>query len=461
MGSCAVVVQVALTYVGLPVFNSTFMSSNRSPIFGLVDCNNFYVSCERVFNSRLIGRPVVVLSNNDGCVVARSAEAKRLGITMGVPVFQIQPLIDEHKVAVLSSNYTLYGDMSNRVMRTLEEFTPEVEIYSIDEAFVNFAGIKAKHLAEVGKRMREQVRRWTGIPVSIGIAETKTLAKLANRIAKCSAEAQGVFDFTPSANPHQREAVLEQTPVEDVWGIGRSYAKKLKSRGISSAWQFAQTDRRWVRQALTVVGARIHTELNGVSCMDLETAPRARKSLTCSRSFGKSISTLEEMREAVAAYMTKAAEKLRSENMAASVVTVFIQTSRFNTPEENYANSATHQLLYPTYSTEELLAVALRATDNLFRAGFRYKKAGVMLNGIMSAEHLTARMFHQDSWERTRKLSKAMDRINKRFGRDTIRYGSVALEPRWQMRTNHKSPCYTTRLDELMLVGGDKSFEIH
>lgn len=433
-----------------------------APIFGLVDCNNFYVSCERVFNSHLIGKPVVVLSNKDGCVVARSAEAKQLGITMGAPVFQIQPLLDEYKVEVLSSNYTLYGDMSNRVMRTLEEFTPEVEIYSIDEAFVNFAGIKDKHLAEVGQRMREQVKRWTGIPVSIGIAGTKTLAKLANKIAKGSAEAQGVFDFTASAHSTCREAVLEGTPIGDVWGIGRNYARLLKSRGITNALQFAQTDRRWVRAALTVVGARIHTELNGVSCLELETAPRARKSLTCSRSFGASISTLEEMREAVAAYMTKAAEKLRGEGLAASVVTVFIQTSRFNAPEDNYANSATHELLYPTYSTEELLAVALRAVDNLFRAGFRYKKAGVMLNSIVSAKHLTTRMFHQDSWERTRKVSQAIDAINRRFGRDTIRYGSVALEPRWRMRARHKSPCYTTRLDELIIVGGrDKSFEVH
>jgi len=384
--------------------------------------------------------------------VARSNEAKALGITMGAPLFKVQDLVDRHNVEVFSSNYTLYGDMSHRVMKTLEEFTPEVEVYSIDEAFMNLTGVKEKHLNEVGRRIKEKVWRWTGIPVSVGIAETKTLAKLANRLAKHSTEAQGVLDI---ANSPQREYILEQTPVEDIWGIGRQYAKLLHSRGIENALQFARTDRRWVRRALTVVGARIHAELNGVSCLPLEAAPRPRKSMTCSRSFGELITSLDEMKEAVALYMTKAAERLRNERLAASVVTVFIETSRFNPEEERYANSATHELLYPTDSTEELLAVALRATERLYRAGFSYKKAGVMLNGMKPSDHLTRRMFHQDSWERSRRISQAMDEINKRFGRHTIRYGSVETDGRWGMKAARKSPRYTTNINELLIVGMD------
>lgn len=424
-----------------------------APIFGLVDCNNFYVSCERVFNARLVGRPVVVLSNNDGCVVARSNEAKALGITMGAPFFKVQGLVDSHGIEVFSSNYTLYGDMSARVMTTLREFTPEVEVYSIDEAFINFAGLKEKHYAELGRRVREKVWRWTGIPVSVGIAGTKTLAKLANSVAKRSAEAQGVFDATHSI---PREHVLEGTPVEDVWGIGRQYAKLLRARGVENALQFAQSDRRWVRRAMTVVGARIHAELNGVSCLALEAAPRPRKSMTCSRSFGEAVTTLDEVKEAVAMYMTKAAERLRKERLAANVVTVFVETSRFEPEGEQYANAATHELLYPTDSTEELLAVALRAAESVFRSGYRFKKAGVMLNGMKPSDHLTRRMFGQDSWERSRRVSQAMDEINRRHGRHTIRYGSVETEGKWQTKAAHKSRRYTTNLNELLIVDVDK-----
>lgn len=424
-----------------------------APIFGLVDCNAFYVSCERVFNARLVGKPVVVLSNNDGCVVARSDEAKALGITMGAPLFKVQDIVDRHGVEVFSSNYTLYGDMSHRVISTLEEFTPDVEVYSIDEAFMNLAGVKEKHFDELGRRVKEKVWRWTGIPVSVGIAETKTLAKLANRLAKHSTEARGVLDIAASSH---RESILEGTPVEDIWGVGRQYAKLLNARGIENALQFARADRRWVRRAMTVVGARIHAELNGISCLPLEAAPRPRKSLTCSRSFGELISTLEEMKEAVALYMTKAAERLRKEQLAASVVTVFIKTSRFNPEEERYSNAATHELLYPTDSTEEFLSVALRATESLFRAGFRYKKAGVMLNGMKPSDHLTRRMFHQDSWERSRRVSQAMDEINRRYGRHTIRYGSVKTDGKWGMKAAHKSPRYTTNIGELMIVDVDK-----
>ncbi len=424
--------------------------------FALVDCNNFYVSCERVFNPKLHKRPVIVLSNNDGCVVARSNEAKALGITMGTPLFKVQDIVDQYGIAILSSNYVLYGDMSNRVMNTLQEFTPEVETYSIDEAFMNLAGVGGEPFDKLGTRIKERVRRITGIPVSIGIAETKTLAKLANRISKKSEKAQGVLDLTDS--PY-REAALERTQVEDLWGIGRQYAKLLKSRGIENALQFARADRRWVRRALTVVGARLHAELNGINCLPLEVTPRPRKSMVCSHSFGESVTTLSELKEAVAMFMSRAGEKLRREKMAASVVTVFINTNRFRKDEPQYANAATHELLYPTDSSEELLKCALGAVENLFRDGFCYKKAGVMLNNIVPAEHLTMRMFGQDSWERTRRISQAIDDVNRRFGRNTLRYGSVVKEGRWQTKAKHRSQHYTTRLDELLTVN-DSRFAI-
>jgi len=289
---------------------------------------------------------------------------------MGVPLFKVQDLVERHNIAVLSSNYVLYGDMSNRVMSTLQEFTPEVETYSIDEAFMNLAGVSNAPLNELGLQIKERVRRITGIPVSIGIAETKTLSKLANHISKKSDKAQGVLDLT---NSPYREAALARTPVEDIWGIGRQYAKLLKLRGIENALQFARADRRWVRKALTVVGARIHLELNGVNCLPLEVAPRPRKSLTCSRSFGESVTTVGELKEAVALFMSRAVEKLRREKLAASVVTVFIQTNRFRKDEPQYENAATHELLYATDSTEELLRCALGAVESLFREGFRYK----------------------------------------------------------------------------------------
>ena len=416
----------------------------------LIDCNNFYVSCERVFNPKLHGRPVVVLSNNDGCVIARSNESKQLGITMGAPLFKVRDVVDQHEVCILSSNYALYGDMSNRVMTTLQEYTPEVEIYSIDEAFINLAGVGREPPSELATRIKERVRRVTGIPVSIGIAETKTLAKLANRLAKKSEKADGVLDLTGSA---YREAALERTPIGDVWGIGRQYTKLLKSRGIENALQFSRLEARWVRQRLTVVGARLHAELNGVSCLNLEAAPRPRQSVTCSRSFGESVHTLGELKEAVAMFMTRAAEKLRRDRLAASVVTVFIETNRFRTDEAQSADSATHELLYPTDSTDELLRCALGATDRLFRDGFRYKKAGVMLNTLVPASPLTMRMFHQDSWERTRRVAQAMDAVNRRWGRHTLRYGAVVTEGRWQTKAERRSPRYTTRLDELLTIG--------
>jgi DNA polymerase V len=415
----------------------------------LIDANSFYCSCERLFDARLHNQPVIVLSNNDGCVIARTNEAKALGITMGAPVFQVQDLIDQHNVSVFSSNYALYGDVSGRLMELLYEFTPEVEVYSIDEAFMNLEGSTHEDLNARGRDIKRKVEKWLGIPVSIGIGETKVLAKLANRLAKKSDKAEGVLTLADSA---YRECALEHTSIEDVWGIGRRRAKFLQSRDINTALDFARADHGWVRRALTVAGARIQAELNGVRCLELETQPSARKSVTCSRSFGTAIETLGEMKEAVASFMTKAAEKLRKDNLAASVITVFLNTNRFQQNEPQYANSVTHELLYPTNTDDELLKVALAATESIYRLGYRFKKAGVMLNHLVPSDQLTLRMFGQDAWERRRKVATAVDVINRKYGRGTIHLGEAHKSDKWQTRAKMKSPRYSTDWRELAVV---------
>jgi len=396
----------------------------------------------------LHNKPVVVLSNNDGCVIARTNEAKALGITMGAPLFQVQDVIDRHNVSVFSSNYALYGDISNRLMELLHEFTPEVEIYSIDEAFISLDGITThRELDACGRDIKRKVENWLGIPVSVGIGETKVLAKLANKLAKKSDKAEGVLTLADSV---YWERALGRTAIEDVWGIGRRRAKFLQSRGVNTALDFARADHGWVRRALTVVGARIQAELNGVRCLELETQPAARKSVTCSRSFGAAIETLSEMKEAVASFMTKAAEKLRKDNLAASVVTVFLHTNRFRQDESQYSNAVTHELLYHTNTDDELLKVALAATESIYRPGYRYQKAGVMLNHLVPSDHLTLRMFGQDVWEKRRKVTTAVDIINRKYGRGTIHLGEAHTSGKWQTRAEMRSRRYSTDWRELM-----------
>jgi DNA polymerase V len=414
----------------------------------LIDANNFYVSCERVFQPKLRNRPVVVLSNNDGCVIARSNEAKALGVKMGAPLFKTQHLVEAYDVAVYSSNYALYGDMSQRVMDALQEFTPEVEVYSIDEAFMGLEDEGGAGLRARGTEIREKVRQWTGIPVSVGIGHTKTLAKIANRVAKKEETAQGVFDLTPVS---EQTRVLEGTAVEDVWGVGPAYAKLLKAAGIHTARKLRDADRRWIRRRMTVVGARIVEELRGHSCLSLEQCPQQKKSLTCSRSFGMLVESLEELRQAVGVYLTRAAERLRRAGLAAGVVTVFINTSRFGS-EPRYGNSITYELASATDVTGELLEWALKGLGQIFRSGYKYKKAGVMLNRLVPADQLSTRLFGATSFERSRRVMRALDQINARHGRDTVRYGVARPNGRWQTRFLRKSQNYTTCLREVLCI---------
>ena len=419
------------------------------PVFALVDCNNFYASCERVFNPRLEGKPIVVLSNNDGCVVARSNEAKALGIGMGVPEFQIRPLLRAHRVQVFSSNYTLYGDMSQRVMETLEQFCPDLEVYSIDEAFLSLVGFERRDLTEYGRQIRQTVKQWTGIPVSVGIAETKTLAKIASRIAKRTPDIGGVFDLL--ACP-EREALLGQVSVEDVWGIGRNHASLLNQYGITTALQLRGVDDQWIRKRIGIVGLRLVMELRGMSCLDLEQCPSPKQSLTCSRAFGTLINTLAEMEEAVSVYTSRVAEKLRRERLAATVLTVCLTTNEFKEGPQ-YSNALTLRLPVVTDSTSELIRCALQGIRSIYRDGYLYKKAGVMLAELVPASQAQADLFDsQDRRRKSKRLMSALDSINGRWGADTLHYASSGINKPWKTQFHRRSPAYTTDWDALPVV---------
>lgn len=419
-----------------------------SPVLALVDCNNFYASCERVFNPKLERQPVVVLSNNDGCVVARSNEAKALGIGMGVPEFQIRPLRDAHDVQVFSSNYALYGDMSQRVMACLEQFCPDLEIYSIDEAFLSLSGFTSRNLTDYGHTIRATVKRWTGIPVSVGIAETKTLAKVASRVAKRTPDTGGVFDLRTCPD---RDALLGRLAVEDVWGIGVNYARFLTQHGIGTALQLRHADDQFIRTHMGIVGLRLIMELRGISCLELEQCPAPKQGITYSRAFGKMVATLAEMEEAVSSYTARAAEKLRAEQMAVTVLTVFLHTNQFqDTPQ--YSNSITLKLPVATDTTQELIRSALLGIRKIYRDGFAYKKAGVMFTGLVPASQIQTDLFDQQDRARSKKLMVALDSINNRFGSGTLHYASSGITKAWRTQFRQRSPAYTTNWDDLPIV---------
>ena len=414
----------------------------------MVDCNNFYVSCEQVFNPKLLKRPVVVLSNNDGCIISRSDEAKQIGVKMGAPLFKTQKLLEAHNAAILSSNYELYGDMSARVMKTLQHFTPEIEVYSIDEAFLGFETNRAD-LDKIGFQVKEKVKKWTGLPVAIGIAETKTLSKIANRIARKSAKAKGVLNLYQS--PYINEA-LKMTEIGDVWGIGRSSVEKLLQHNIKTAFDLSLLDMQRARRLLTVVGARIVLELRGVSCLSLETVKPKRLSITCSRSFGQAVENYSQMREAVAVFIARAAEKLRRECLAAKSVTVFIMTDRFRADALYYSNTFTENSVYPTDTTFELQKLAFSCLDKIFADGHLYRKAGVILSGLISTDGLNGRLFDEKKWENSRRVMKAVDEINRKFGRGKIRLASANPEGVWRGKCERRSNRWTTRFDEILTV---------
>ncbi|WP_447073226.1 translesion error-prone DNA polymerase V subunit UmuC [Vibrio alginolyticus] len=420
------------------------------PVFALVDCNNFYASCEKLFRPDLKDTPLVVLSNNDGCVVARSREAKLLGIKMGVPVFQIKSEMQRHGILAFSSNYALYADLSSRVMRTLEEMAPRVEVYSIDEAFLDLTGIEsAISLVEFGQQVRERIGHWIGITVCVGIAPTKTLAKLANHAAKKYPATQGVVDLT---NPDRQRRLLALVPVDDVWGVGRRLSKRLNALGITTALDLANASPRAIRDQFSVVLERTVRELNGESCIELEEIPPTKKQIVCSRSFGAKVTQFELLREAVCEYATRATEKLRKEQQQAKVMTVFIRTSPFKDNEPQYSNSASGELLIPSCDTRDFIELANHLLKRIWKDGFRYAKAGVMLSDFYDPGMFQPGLFDDVSTRsNSQQLMSVLDTINQ-SGAGKVFFAGQGTKQDWSMKREHLSPAYTTRWDQLPRV---------
>ncbi|MGO3408251.1 translesion error-prone DNA polymerase V subunit UmuC [Marinomonas sp.] len=418
--------------------------------FALVDCNNFYASCEKLFRPDLKHTPVVVLSNNDGCIVARSKEVKALGIKMGVPMFQVQDEIRQHGIVCFSSNYALYADMSNRVMTILEEEAPRLEVYSIDEAFMDLSGVDhVVGLLEFGKQVKVKVDQWTGITVGVGIAPTKTLAKLANHAAKKYPATGSVVDLM---DPERQKRLLALVEVSDVWGVGRRTTAKLKARSVHTALDLANADPKTIRSEFSVVLERTIRELNGVSCLDLELVRPTKQQIICSRSFGHKVTDKRELREAVAKYTTRAAEKLRGEKRLCRVVSVFVRTSPFIPNEPQYSKTLSAELLNPTDDTRDLLEVANELFKRIYRAGFRYAKGGVMLADFYEQGAFQQDLFRADNPKiNSKALMSVVDKINH-SGLGNVFFASQGVSPQWAMKREHLSPGYTTRWDELPKV---------
>jgi len=417
-------------------------------MFGLIDCNNFYASCERVFNPLLNGRPVVVLSNNDGCVIARSAEAKALGIPMGEPAYKLKALIEANQVAVFSSNYVLYGDMSHRVMTTIAQFAPDIEIYSIDEAFLLFDGFENINLKEYGEKIVCTTTRNTGIPVSLGVAPTKTLAKLANKFAKKYKDYNGVCVIDTD---EKREKALKLTAVGDVWGIGRQYAKKLEYYSIHTAWDFTQRSKSWVRHTMGVVGERTWLELKGTPCVEMDKTT-TKKSICTSRSFGERLTELSPISEAVSNFAASCAEKLRKQHSLASVIMVFIQTNPNATNLPQHCKQVVLQLPVPTNDTTELINFALRGLNAIFAEGFQFKKAGVIVSEIVPERPLQGDLFDTRNRDKFSKIMTVMDSLNASYGKQKVKIAAQGFDRKWRLKNEKLSPCYSTKLEDVLEI---------
>lgn len=416
-------------------------------MFGLVDCNNFYASCERVFNPALNNRPLLVLSNNDGCVIARSNEAKALGIRMGTPVFKIQDMIHQHDIAVFSSNYTLYGDMSARVMSMLSAAAPEIEIYSIDEAFLNLSGIRQP--AEFGYKLTSDITTGTGIPVSMGIAPTKALAKIANKFAKKYPKYQRVCLID---TPEKRCRALALTPIEDVWGIGCRLAGKLRQQGICTAYDFSILNPHKVRKMMTVCGERLWRELNGQLCLSLENETPGKQQICTSRSFGTMLTNREELQEAVASFAARSAARLREQQSCAGAVMVFIQTNRFRTDLPQFIQNRVEHLPVATADSLKIVHAALTALKKLFHPGFHYKKAGVILLDIVPRNAVQMNLFSPRDSIKSERLMAAIDKINHGSNSRRIRLAVEGFDRSWHLRREMLSPCYSTDLKQIIEI---------
>ena len=417
-------------------------------MFALVDCNNFYASCQRVFEPHLRNQPVVVLSNNDGCVIARSEEAKALGIPMGAPAFEFKKVFEEKGIFVYSSNYALYGDMSNRVMNLLSNYSPELEIYSIDEAFLKFEGFDYFDLNTMGLAMQKKITKGTGIPISVGFGPTKTLAKMANRIAKkFASRTQNVYLIDTD---EKRIKALKWTKIEDVWGIGRKHTKRLQAKNIKTAYQFTQLPDAWVRSEMSVVGLRLKHELEGKIRLDLE-MPADRKSISTTRSFEKRYTSIDEISERISTFTISCAEKLRRQDSHCTLITVFLQTNFLRKDLPQYSRSITITADFPTNSTIELNRAAQKGLTEIFKEGHYYKKAGVILSGITPNNQIQLNLFNHSN-PKHQPLMQVVDKMNAFYGENKIRFATQDLGRQWKMKQEKLSPNFSTKLSDIITV---------
>jgi DNA polymerase V len=414
-------------------------------LFALIDCNSFYVSCERVFRPELRNKPVVVLSNNDGCVISRSDEAKMIGIKMGEPFFKMKELVRDGRVTAFSSNYTLYGDLSDRVMKTLAEIVPEIEVYSIDEAFLHLNDTHT-NLEALGHTIRNQVRQYTGIPVGVGIAPTKTLAKLANRLSKKTGGVRVIY-------PHQIEQTWNECALADVWGIGRRNAKRLQANFVDTIEQFVNQREEWVRQNFSIIGLRTYKELKGIPCIEMEGLVTEKKSICTSRSFGELQNTFTPIQEAISTHAASCAQKLRNQKCEAGGMYVSLSMSRFTKQEGKIYDGVYVPFHEPTNDNTTLIQYASKGLRKLFKEGIYYKKCGITVINIVPEEKIQMTLFEPKQDSKVQALNHAIDALNQKLGRNVLRHAVQGSDNNtWKLRCDNLSPNYTTRINEVLLI---------
>ena len=415
-------------------------------MIALVDCNNFYASCERVFRPDLEKKPIVVLSNNDGCVIARSNEAKKLGIKMGEPAFKKREVFERNKIKTFSTNFILYGDMSKRVMSILRNNSKEIEIYSIDEAFLECYN---EDLNTYGVNLRKKVKQWTGIPVSVGIAETKVLAKIANHIAK-KYRKSGVFILD---SKEIIEKALKFTAIEEIWGIGRNHARRFKEYGINTAYDLICIEESWIKKKFSIVVLRIAKELKGIKCLDIESQHKTKKNICTSRSFGNPTSDYNTIKAAISTFAVRCCEKLRKQKTSASELRIFIYTNPFNPKHKQYYGTKKIKLERATNDNQIIVQEVIKGLQKIYKKGYIYKKAGVIVSNITQENQVQLNLFDQiRNREKYTKISKVIDRINSSMGRDKLRIATQGFDRKWKMKQEQLSQCYTTRIDEILTV---------
>ena len=424
---------------------SSIKYTTKKNKIALVDCNSFYVSCERLFNPKIQKKAVVVLSNNDGCVISRSREAKDLGIKMGEPYFKVKDLVKRNKVEVYSSNYALYGDISRRVMKVLKTFSPNVEIYSIDEAFIDLSFLDEEEVEKYGKEIRAKVLKWTGIPTSVGVSSTKTLSKVANHIAK--KEKTGVMYLYKNIDEK-----LRNFPISDVWGVGKQLTKFYVKNGINNAYQLKSKPNTWVKKSTNVLGSRTAMELSGISCIGLEIQEEKRKNCCVSRSFGKKVTDIQKLEEAITTYCLNAAEKIRADDQLCRRITVFIRTSPFNKNRKYYSNGQTIDLPIPTSNSIELIKNAKQALKNIYKPNYYYQKAGIILSKLKSSDGNDVNLLTPLLEKKSKKLMNAIDYTNMKYGRHAISIANAGISKGWKMRREHSSKIDTASFDYLPKV---------